>query len=480
MKQNRSFTDYIFNRFYNDMFSRIKTFIIQNRYSLDLRSYVVQQIKYVDLEDISIVNVLVDDCPKQKITFDVTVDAEIVIFGYNQYNDYKNDVVNQWITLSCSGNFNCSLDDFEVNDISVYNKKKHHENLLSDALVPYIYSKDLENYATEFLKSNYPEALNSPTFLDPLKLANNMNLDVQLTRITKELSVFGALFFKECDTEYYDEESDSMHPIHLKEKTILVDKEAYYLRNLGSVNNTIVHECVHWHFHQKAFALEHLYNEKASRIKCQVIGGVKDPSERSATDWMEWQANSLTPRIQMPFSTFRMKAQELIQKYRTKFGTNELVDILEPVIRELALFFGVSICAAKIRLIDIGYDEAIGVLTYIDGRYVKPYAFKKNSISKKQTFSISREDALLQSVFSKKLRENLQSDKYKYVDSHFVFNSPKYITFESGEPCLTEYARLHIDECCLIFELNVKAVNKYGETYYTESVLFRDAESNIT
>lgn len=103
-----------------------------------------------------------------------------------------------------------------------------------------------------------------------------MKLKVQQTRITKEVSVFGALVFKECDTEYYIEESDSMQTIHLKERTILVDKKAYYLRNLGSVNNTIVHECVHWYFHQKAFALERLYNEKALRVKCQVIGGVND------------------------------------------------------------------------------------------------------------------------------------------------------------------------------------------------------------
>ena len=181
----------------------------------------------------------------------------------------------------------------------------------------------------------------------------------------------------------------------------------------------------------------------------------------------------------MPLNAFKIKAQELIRKYRKKLQTFELVDVIEPVIRELATFYGVSNCAAKIRMIDAGYDEAIGVMTYIDGRYIKPHTFKKNSISKKQTFSISREDALIQSVFSPKLREDLKDDKYKYIDAHFVFNSPKYITTQNGEPCLTEYARLHIDECCLIFDLKVKSVNKYGETYYTECVLFRDSESNI-
>ena len=130
---------------------------------------------------------------------------------------------------------------------------------------------------------------------------------------------------------------------------------------------------------------------------------------------MEWQANSLTPRIQMPLNTFKIKAQELIRKYRKILQTFELVDVIEPVIRELATFYGVSNCAAKIRMIDAGYDEAIGVMTYIDGRYVKPHTFKRNSISKKQTFSIGREDALIQSVFSPKLRKVCGNNYAPYV-----------------------------------------------------------------
>lgn len=74
--------------------------------------------------------------------------------------------------------------------------------------------------------------------------------------------------------------------------------------NLGKVNNTIVHECVHWDLHRKAFELERLYNKEASRIKCQVAGGVEENSW-TATEWMEWQANALTPRIQMPMAMFK-------------------------------------------------------------------------------------------------------------------------------------------------------------------------------
>lgn len=43
---------------------------------------------------------------------------------------------------------------------------------------------------------------------------------------------------------------------------------------------------------------------------------------------------------------------------------------MESVVYELSDFFNVSKLSAKIRLIDLGYNEAIGVLTYVDDRYV--------------------------------------------------------------------------------------------------------------
>jgi hypothetical protein len=57
--------------------------------------------------------------------------------------------------------------------------------------------------------------------------------------------------------------------------------------------------------------------------------------------------------------------------------TDEIVDIMEAVIDEVAAFFVVSRAAAKIRLVDLGFEEAIGTFTYIDGRYVRPHASRK-------------------------------------------------------------------------------------------------------
>ena len=186
----------------------------------------------------------------------------------------------------------------------------------------------LEAVATDFLRRHYPEALKTPMAVEPQQLAKNMGLNVIVKNITKDFSVFGQIYFHDCEAELYDEDSDEMVKTNVDARTIFVDPKAYFLRNLGAINNTIVHECAHWDKHRKAFELERLYNSSASKIKCQVVGGIKD-NTRDATDWMEWQANALAPRIQMPISTFKTKAFELIKQYKAEMGTSELIDVME-------------------------------------------------------------------------------------------------------------------------------------------------------
>lgn len=196
---------------------------------------------------------------------------------------------------------------------------------------------------------------------------------------------------------------------------------------------------------------------------------------------MEWQANALTPRIQMPYTQTKVKTFELIQKYKHMMHTGEIVDIMEAVIDELAGFFFVSRAAAKIRLVDIGFEEAIGTFTYIEGRYVKPHGFKKGSLQWNQTFSISAVDAVIQATLNPDLRAEIESGNSLFIDSHYCINHPKYIIVdEDGVPSMTEYARLHADECCLIFSLSIKLSSLGGgREYFTECVLYRDASSSI-
>lgn len=310
MAANRSFTDYVASRFYNDFYSVIEKYIEESIGSLDLNLRSIKNMGQVNLSEIEVKLVSVNDLPDMKIEFDVIVDAEIeVAEGDYHYDNFEQ--CNHWFLLHCSGDLACNLDDFTISSVTEYTSKNKQPKPMSDSLVPIIYKEQLESVATDFLRRHYPEALKTPMAIEPQVLAENMGLTVEMREITKDFSVFGQLYFHDCDAVFYDKDSDEMVQTHIDARTIIVDPKAFFLRNLGSVNNTIVHECVHWDQHRKAFELERLYNNSLTRIKCQVVGGIKDNS-RDATDWMEWQANALTPKIQMPLAMF--KTQALIGK----------------------------------------------------------------------------------------------------------------------------------------------------------------------
>lgn len=205
--------------------------------------------------------------------------------------------------------------------------------------------------------------------------------------------------------------------------TVIVDPNVAFQRNLGAYNNTIVTNVSIGNSIKRLLRWNQLYNEDATQIKCKVVGGVEDPNNDD-TKWMEWQANALAPRIQMPLAMFKRQASAMIRKYRDELGIFELCELMPFVIDELAAFFMVSRTAAKLRMIDAGYEEAAGAFIYIDGHYVKPHTYKKGSIKNNQTYSIPAKDAAIQSIINPKLKD---AGHYVYIDSHFVLNHPRYV-----------------------------------------------------
>lgn len=480
MAQVRSFRDYVSHRFYNELYASIADFLTDGAATLGVSSRTVRSIDSAELSEIDVKQVYVDNRPDMKIAFDVLLEAQFEISERDRHND-RFDEKTTWFKVSCTGDLEQELNDFTVTGICEYDAKSKRANPMDDALVPVIKKDQLEKEATDFLTRYYPEALKEPLHVEPDTLAKRMKLKVTPVHITDDFSVFGQIHFVAGESRYYDSGSGAYVSVLVESGEIFMEPEAFFLRGLGSMNNTIIHECVHWDKHRKAFELERLYNNEASQIKCQVVGGVKDVKRWAATNRMEWQANALTPRIQMPYTQTKVKAVELIQKYKHMMQTNETIDIVEAVIDELAAFFVVSRAAAKIRLIDLGFEEAIGTFTYIDGRYVKPHGFKKGTLERNQTFSISASDAAIQSIVNPELHKEIQSGNFLFIDSHFCVNHPKYIAVGGdGVPSMTEYARLHADECCLIFDLAIKASSPgSGKDYYTECVLYRDSSSSI-
>jgi hypothetical protein len=60
---------------------------------------------------------------------------------------------------------------------------------------------------------------------------------------------------------------------------------------------------------------------------------------------------------------------------------------MELAISEFADFFKVSTTAAKIRAVELGFEQAAGVFNFVDGKNYPPFSFKKGSLKKAKPLS---------------------------------------------------------------------------------------------
>jgi len=479
MTTMHSFTDYIAKAFNSQIWAAADSFLQNHLECLNVNYNKLHKPGETELQDVKVMHVWVDDQPDMQIKFDVAVSVDFVVNEANHhYDDYEEETA--WLMVRCKGDLAQELRDFEIYDVSEYTGKNKAKKPMDDDIVPVISKDNLDSIAEKFLKKYYPKALLEPINVSPTELAKSLGLSIKKGKISADSSVFGRCYFQACETTLYDYDTFEQRKELIPAKTILVDESVSFLICLGALNNTIVHECVHWVFHKKAFALARLYNKDLTNISCKVTGGiVGNANEKNAVDWMEWQANALAPRIQMPLTTLKKRVDSIIKQYRSRFENFAMLDFIEPIIEELVITFGVSRLAAKIRLLDIGYDEAIGAFTYIDGHYVKAHKAKKGFLKPNQTFSIDAATAGILCITNLQLKADVEQGVFQYVDSHMVLNHSLYVEIgPDGNTQLTYYARSHMDECCLVFDLSIRS--QCGEKYYSECFLNRDRASKIT
>lgn len=355
MADSHSFTEYVGKMFDNQFWAAAENFLQENKDALNINYYKIHRPGDFEIQSVQVEHVWIEDLPEMKIQFDVALSVDFEVHEDNyHYDEMEEKTV--WLMVRCRGDLAHDLADFEIFEITDYNGKNRAKNPMDDSLVPVIYKDNLEKVAEQFLRNHYKKALLEPMWVNPTELAESMGLTVRFVNITKEGSVFGRNYFHPRKTEIFDLEKNTSTIELIPAKTILVDKQMAFMYVLGATNNTIIHECVHWDKHQKAFALARLYNKDLTNISCEVEGGAAENK-------------------------------------------------------------GVSRTVAKIRMLDAGYEEAMGAFTYIDGRYVKPHKATKGFLKPNQTFSISTYDLAIMKFSSAELRDTLDKGRYIYVDS---------------------------------------------------------------
>lgn len=335
---------------------------------------------------------------------------------------------------------------------------------LSAGLVPELGEDALDALAERLLAAYYPEALEKPRRVDAHEMAERMGLAIKCHRIAAKQDIYGEIFFAEAEPQLFYDNRKAYSKNFVKSKTMVVDPTATYMGEVGTYDGTIVHECLHWALHGQAMALRRAQQPDSQEpaICCRVDGGAGRAGDDRLLE-MEWQANTLARCIQMPRALFRRKAEEAWARHDMKVITPNRVEEMPGVIDDLAEFFGVSREAAKLRMLEVGFESVAGVYVYIDGRYLRPHSWRAGALGRDETFSIPAEDAARLMVEDADFARAAQG--YLYVEGHFVLDDPRYVTRgEDGALMLSDASRYHMDQCCLRFKMVLGGAQaRYGE-----------------
>ena len=219
------------------------------------------------------------------------------------------------------------------------------------SLVPHISKDQFDDVATEFLTEYCPEALTHPMAVPIVTIARKKmgSRIVAEYRLSEDFSIYGQICFNSGLVPVYFKDEDEFRDIKVRRGTILIDPDTLKERNIGCLNNTVAHECVHWYKHRKY----HMYNLGAGNAKgvafrYPIIERNEALQEQwTDEDWMEWQANGIAPRILMPRQTFQAAIDMILEDS----DRDSVPDWW--VINKLADFYKVSKQSAEIRIAEL-------------------------------------------------------------------------------------------------------------------------------
>lgn len=461
------FDKYIFDTYHEQIVKTVKGFIFNNKDNTDLSTYMVPEpngfIEFDNFELYKINYEIINNC---ELNLEIIVIADVIVRQYIK-GEMEVDTKTKFVSVYAEVELDAGIKNFRIYNTEFKSDQyKNSRNLkLSKDWVPYIRKKDFDDIAEKFLRKYYPQALTQPTPVPVETIVSEMGLSIHQEKLTIDNSVFGKMVFKDTDVEVIEDEQ--LVSKHFNKGSILVDKDVVFKRNVGSYNNTVIHECVHWELHKVFHEVKMVLDKDHSQVSSWTEENLADSSMWTSLDWMEWQANGIAPRILMPKVQTRIKIRELFQTLTLVNPDISRSELVQEVVDNLATFFEVSRQAAKISMIDLGFKEANGVYNYLDDRYMHNFAFELEAFDKGSSYTITSNDLCFEYCFNESFRQIIDRNMFIYVDNHLCLKDKKFIYMTKDGPIMTDYAYEHMDECCLIFKVKSKNFTSISnETYY--------------
>lgn len=152
-------------------------------------------------------------------------------------HDYENKTTSMWLSLEASCMLNDGMKNFKITGVEEYIKEEFDgRNNLSRSLLPYLYVKDADDVAEQFLMEYCPAALEEPMRLPAVEVASNMGLEIYSAPL--ENNICGKIYFDPATVKIYKK-----YPLpDLTETNISAGKRACSQNTHACVNDKEVYK----------------------------------------------------------------------------------------------------------------------------------------------------------------------------------------------------------------------------------------------
>ncbi len=471
MAKYADFKSYIQDKYADYLLKQVSDFVNKNHDGQGFHTLNVLSICDQKVENLLVRSLRCTDMPDPFVKIEVNLTADIVMMGLGTQK-YEADRKTRWFTVTIVA---CLRDGMEIRNEQTTVKEYapgtwDKTTSLDEFGVPYVYAADLEDIADDFFEFYCQDAIYDMYKFPYGHVMHQLGIDAYQADLPEK--TMGRMYFKKDKATVYQK----FHPYFPESR----------IEDRVIEPGTIAHEIVHWYYHQKFFKILSLLDDSLSVMNCEVEPQKYDSgmtSLQKAMWFVEWQANSIGMRIAMPQVLF---VQAVHEAYDAASQIPRLgcywAEVVEDTIHRVACLFDVSDFAAKQRAIQLGWDVAAGTHIYVDGRKHDPFYFKEGTLGPKQSFVIDR--AGLEKVCSqnKHIKELLDTEQFIYLGYVVCTFDEKYVRestdseklWNDSDYELTDYAREHVDECCLIFDWESISGGRDDGGFYGQCYLSKD------
>lgn len=344
---------------------------------------------------------------------------------------------------------------------------------LSEYLIPRMTKAEVEEKAQEFVYHHLPGARDNQLQNNAFDMAEKLGLKIERHTLWGHRRTRSILFFHQgtIAVKEYRSETDSYVKVNktIAANTIVLNSDHV---KIDTPYLDIYHECVHYEWHYLFYRLQNMHNNDLKQIRRVYRVRYEKKGEKDPLSWLEWQARQGSMSMWMPKAFMK---EQIAKLWRTTPPHDHLGARYQIMAWKLAESYLLPKYRVRARLINMGHVEAKGALNYYDGHYIEPFSFSRDHGNGCYSFFITPKAYAKLFVEENAFREIIQTGNFVYVDGHICWNDAAFVEQKKDGPRMTQWAKAHVDECCLRF---IEVYEQDEELAYRFGRLNSDDEYN--